>query len=183
MYEALKPLGILSVCIAWGSMIFLVYKWRGNASMSLSQHAAHHRAAFLMAAILESIFLPLWLVFIATWFAHTYQFPLIYIVLNIFSVIGLLIAAWVPDVVGVRGRIHHAVANPAYLCAMASILFIIFSSNVRILARLISLGALLNMLVCAYLLKHPIGRKHFLYFQGSYLASIHIAILSTTYIR
>lgn len=183
MYEALKPLGALSIAICWASVLFLVLNWRGDKTMSFSQHAAAHRSAYLMMAIMESIFLPMYLVFIATWFTHTFQLPILFIVLNAITVIGLLIAAWVPDAPGLRNKIHMAVTYPAYISIIIGVLFLVLSETISLFARIFSLAAFLYMLIGSFYLVHEKGKNNFLYFQAAFLASIQLSILFATYVR
>lgn len=183
MYEALKPLGIISIAIGWASMLFLIYKWRGDKSMSFSRHAAAHRNAYLFMAIMESIFLPMYLIFIATWFASAFDMPEIFIFLNAVAVIGLIIAAWVPDVAGAKGKIHHIVAYPAYASMILSTPFIIFSDSISNFARIFTLLACLLMIPLGiYMSINPKSKDKFLFAQGFFLASIHLSIVVTTYL-
>ncbi len=185
MYEAFKPLGALSIAIGWASLLFLVTKWRGDKSMSFSKHAAAHRSAYLTMAVMESIFLPMYLVFIATWFVQTFELPAIFTVLNAISVIGLLIAAWVPDIPGIKGKIHHWVCYPAYTSMPLSALLLATSSNISNFARVYGVFALIVMVVCgAYMaIKSRLDGNKFLLLQGLFLASIHSVILVATYVR
>lgn len=65
MLGAVKYLGLISIIFVWAGLIFLIRKWKGNVSMTFSQHAAqlvaviipetkgrrvavHRYAAFLM---------------------------------------------------------------------------------------------------------------------------------------
>jgi len=185
MYEAFKSLGALSIAIGWASMLFLVFKWRGDKSMSFSRHAAAHKSAFLTMAIMESIFLPMYFVFIATWFVHAFQLPVIFTVLNAISVIGLLVAAWVPDVPGIRGEIHHRVCYPAYASMPIIALFLAFSGSVGHFARVYNVFAFIVMSICGVYIAHKAktGGSQFLLLQGLFLASIHSAILITVYVH
>lgn len=166
-------------------MLFLITKWRGDKSMSFSQHAAANKHAFLTMAVMESIFLPMYFIFIATWFSYTFRLPPVFVFLNAVSVIGLLVAAWVPDAPGIRSRIHHGVCYPAYAAMPISALFLVTSNSVSQFARIYSLIAFVIMLVCgAYIAsKSKSGGSKFLFLQGLFLASIHSAILVATYIR
>jgi hypothetical protein len=185
MYEAFKPLGLLSIAIAWASLFFLVTKWPGSTSMSVSKRAAASRSAYASMAVMESIFLPMYLAFIATWFVHTFELPTVFTVLNAISVIGLLFAAWVPDVGGAKGKIHNWVCYPAYASMPIATLLVITSSNTSNFARFYGVFALAVMLVCGVriALKSKLGKNKFLLLQGLFLASVHSTILAATYVR
>lgn len=183
MYEAFKPLGALSIVLGWASMLFLIYKWRGDKSMSFSGHAASHPTAYFMMAIMESAFLPMYLLFIATWFVHSFELGPLFTLLNAISVVGLLIAAWVPYRPGRQARIHHQAAHAAYSCMIFAMICLTLSPTVPTVARLMSFIALLDGLYSAYLLYiKPNGRDHLLYIQGIFMACVHLSILTATYI-
>lgn len=185
MYEAFKHLGALSIGIGWVSMLFLVTRWRGDKSMSFSKHAAAHKSAYLMMAVMESVFLPMYLLFIATWFVDAFGLPAIFIVLNAISVIGLLVAAWVPDVVGIKGKIHHWAGYPAFASMLIVALFLVLSDEVSAFARVFSAAAMVVMIICGVCIvfKSRAGSTKYLLLQGLFLASIHSAVLVATYVR
>ena len=184
MYEVYKPLGAIAIGIGWASLIFLVTRWRGDKTMSFSRHAAAHHSAYLFMAIMESIFLSLYFIFIATWYSHTFNMPILFLVLNAISVGGLIIAAWVPDVADIRGKIHSIVAYPAYLAMLLVVPFIIFSTEVGSFARSFSAAALVLMLVLGiYLTFVKNSRQRYLYIQGAFIATVHATLLISTYVR
>jgi hypothetical protein len=184
MYESLKPLGVLSIALCWLSLLLLLVKWRGDKSMSLSQYAAAHPKSYVTMAILESIFLPMYFVFIATWFSYTFHLPPIFVVLNAITVIGLLIAAWIPHTGGKKAKIHTIAAYPAYVSMMLITLLIAFSDSISTPARVFGFAAFAYMLVSSYLLvKHELGRANFLYLQVAFLVIMDITILLATYVR
>jgi len=184
MHESLKFLGLLSIILAWVSLLFLFKVWGRDKNMSISKHAAAHKNAYVTMALSESIFLPLYFIFIAFWFVPNFQLPNIFIVITGISVLGTLLAAWIPDATGKRGSIHYLVAYPAYICMILSVLLIAVCQNVSNIAQIFSILAFGYMVFGGiYLATHRNSKDNFLYIQVSFLASIHLSVLAATYIR
>lgn len=184
MGDAYKSLGIISICLTWIALGFLVYKWRGDKSMSFSKHASSHKKAYITMGLVESLVLPAYFIFVYKWFVPTLHLPPIFTVLNAIGAIGLLIAAWVPDVADLRGKVHEGVAYPAYFCIMLSTIFLVSSTQVSNFSRIISIMAFTYMLIAGcFLVLVSKAKSNYIYIQALFLASFHLSILTATYIR
>ncbi|HET7673610.1 MAG TPA: hypothetical protein VFK11_03810, partial [Candidatus Saccharimonadales bacterium] len=95
-----KPFGLISILITWMGLLFLLYKWKGNKSMSFSLHAAQTKAGQIYYFILFSITLPLFFLFILRWYAPFLGLSNIFIAVVLVGILGQILAIIVPAVGG-----------------------------------------------------------------------------------
>lgn len=181
--EIFKIFGITSIAIIWLGLLFVLYKWPGNASMSFSLHAAQTKAGQLFYLILFLVSLPLFYLFIIQWFVPTFQFGWLFVTLVTIGVIGQFVAVLVPALPGKKELIHNAAAYTMGL-TFIPLSFMIALADVSIVARYITGAAIVYMLM-APLLYAFVRRTHayYLYFQAAYILAFHIIVLVATYIR
>lgn len=152
--------------------------------MSFSKHAAAHPAAYFMMAAVETLVLPMFVVFVAWWFRPAYDLSNLFTVLIGLGALGFLIGAWIPDNDGRNGIVHKLSAYGAALLFMPAAALISTSPQIADIPRFISYGALTYMIFSLSLcLTVPKARRHYLYLQGGYILSFHILIVTATYIR
>jgi hypothetical protein len=187
-HESLKPLVVISVTLIWTALILLVTKWPRDRRLTFSKHAAQYRETYFMMAIVQSIVLPLFFVFAAWWFVPTFHLPVIYTVAAGLSSLGLLMAAWVPDVKGAKGKFHQISAYSAYILIILLSLIQAFSHYIPLTARVFSAIIFPYYVVTTSLMlihkrSATYMRKYYLYIQASYIATFHISLLLATYLK
>ncbi len=182
--EAFKPLGVITITLTWLSLGFLVYKWRGHKSMSFSRHAAANKTAFTMMAIIEPFLLGGFFLFVDKWFVPTFNLPALFSVLVGLSALGLLVAAWIPDVPGLKHKIHEWAAYPAAATFVPLSLIMCLASGLPTLVRTMWIVAFTyDTAVVLFFLISKKAKEYHLYLQAPYFVLSHAAILMTVYIR
>lgn len=178
-----KFLGLLSITIVWSGLIFLLYKWRGNKSMSFSLHAAQTKAGQVYYFFLFLITLPLFYLFILKWYIPSLDLPGASTYFVTAGVLGQLLAVIVPAAGGWKEQIHNI---GAYIMAFSMVplsVFVAFS-GIPTLVRIITVLGIAYMISASllYLLSQT-ARSSYLYFQAAYIALFHIIVIASTYVR
>lgn len=182
--EAYKPLGLISVLIFWSSICFLLYKYKANRGMSISRHVAASRQTFLLAAIVQSFLVPLFILFFVKWFSPTFHMPKLFGVLVTLSMLGFLIAAWVPDTKGWKNFVHGFPAYGAAALLIPAITLVCVSGFISPTARMVAYVSLFYQVVSLSLFfSTQKARSYHLYLQTAYLVIFDIAILVAAYVR
>lgn len=181
--DALKPLGAISIFVTWSGLLFLIYRWPGNRSMSFSNHAASAKAATVFYGLLFSATLPFFYIFIDKWFVPAESLPNYFTGLVFIGCIGQLIAVWVPGTNRHKELVHNVAAYTMHTLLLPLVLILLVYGNVSVIARGITLLALIYMvsiwLIFAFI---KLAKKHTLYLQASYVIMFHITILTTAYL-
>lgn len=179
-----KDLGIISIALIWSAIIFIIKKWGSYRHKSISQHAIANKGAFISYTSIVFVALVLFALFIFKWFVPNFGFSDLFKVLAALSILGEFIAIGIPDMGGLKSRIHNAGAWGVGILLPVIVLLIATSSKIPRVVSYISIVAFICMLVLGYLFY--INRKthhNFLYFQSAYYASFHLVILSAVYIH
>jgi len=182
--EAFKPLGWISITVTWLAVSFLIYKFRGHKSMSISRHAAAHKQSFVMMGIIESIVLPLFFLFVLKWFTPTFHLPALFTICVAFAAVGLLIAAWVPDVGGKKGFIHELMAYGAALLFIPAAAVLCVSPNISTVARIVvAISLAYEITSWSLFVASQKARARYLYLQIGYSILFHGSVLIAAYVR
>lgn len=170
--------------ITWAAVAFLVYQWRGDKSMSISKHAAAHKSAYLMMLIVESLVLPMFFLFIAFWLVPTFDLHILLSFLVGLASTGLLIAAWIPDITGWKGKVHGLSAYGAAMLFVPASTVLFLSPNISVFARNMALFVLMYEVVAVtcFTVFEKVKSYH-LYAQGAYILLFDLSILAAAYIR
>ncbi len=179
----LRSLGLISIVVAWASIVALVTGLRLGSEHSISRHAASNKIAYFLMAFTETLLLSLFTVFTIFWFGPHFKAPTLLTVVIVGSALGLVIAAWVPDIKGVRRIIHEYTSYGAFLLMIPATTLIITLPKLGSFARFMATLTLFYMIstVLLFSLSPKVKRFH-LYFQMVYLLSFHLVILSAVYI-
>lgn len=170
--------------IAWIAISVLVVKWRGNATMTISRHAAAYRQAYLFMGIIEIIVLPMFTIFSVKWVANEFDLPFLFSLSMVVSMSALLVAAWIPDVSGWKGTVHQICAYGSALLFLPMSLMIYRSPEISTFAKWFSFVVLIYMTTCLvgfFVTKK--ARKYSLYLQSLYILLFDLSILAVVYIR
>ena len=179
----MQNLGLISILLTWAGLLFLIRKWKGNPSMTFSQHAAKTKNSQSYYFFLWLVCLPLFYWFMLSWFTPEFGFGLLFKVLVTLGSASLLVAAAVPETKGKQEQIHRISAFAMAYFMLPIVIMIGFSPFVAGSAKILADVFAAIMLAEILFLSHH-KRKHpkMLYIQASYVAMFHIAIIAATYI-
>lgn len=186
--ENFKHLGLISILVAWFSMVYLVYKWRGESSMSLSEHAAAHKPAYYWSATTLTLAWLLFYLFTIKWLIPSLGLPSAALYVITLATIGDLTAIWVPEGNDLRGKIHKISAYGMAVLFIPFTMLIFLSPHISPAASLVALASLIYMTLTTGLFIYGFKTQanylnYYLYFQTSYILVFHLAVLAAVYIR
>lgn len=173
--------GLFSIALCWAGLLFLIRRWKGNVSMTFSQHAAQYKSAQVYHFALFTIVLPLFYCFMLGWFTPTFKFGLLFKVLITFSAAALYIAAVVPETKGIKVIIHRQAAFAMAYTLLPVVILIYLNTHVSATARIVALLCAVYMLGEIVVLKNNRRHPKMLIVQASYVAAFHTAILAATF--
>jgi len=182
--EDLRYFGLYGLLFGTLAVIIMLYKWRGDKSMTLSLHAASHRGAYLtmgIAATVTAIFI---YPFFWLWFMPTLQLsPLFGWCIGIAAICQILIG-WIPDKPGKLSRIHNVLAFIAGGMIIPITILLALSSEISSILKYLSFGYLgLSLLfIFLYFFVRSI-RKHSLVYQMVFYWGFFSIILCAAYLR
>jgi hypothetical protein len=177
-------LGLATVLFSWICGIILIMRWPGEASMSLSEHAAAHTSSyrfFVSALLMVSV---AFAVFGYAWLIPTFDLSQLFSTMYGLALACQFAIAIVPDKLGWQRMVHRPLAY-GMGGLMAILLFMLANtSTVSMSARIICGVVVLFALGCmiTYFVA-PQWRKKFLYFQSGGLVAFDIAILAIIFWR
>ena len=182
--ESIKIFLPISFFGTWGAVLYLLYKWRGDKSMSISRHAAKHKKAYLLMLIVETITFSLFFLFVYKWFVPTFKLPSFFNVLIAVSCGGFIVAALIPDVSGRKGIIHSLSAYTASMVFIPALALMFVSYEISNYAKVVIIFALIFQLgsVSAFMVIKNAKNYH-LYIQSMYFLVFDLSLLAATYIR
>jgi len=178
-----KWLGLVAMILLWSGLIFLLHKWPGKKSMSLSLHAAQTKSSQVYYFFLFVIVLPLLYLFLVTWYVPTVGLSGIFTFLATIAFLGQLTAVIFPAVPGWRIRVHNYGAFLMTLLMLPISLLIAFGQVSKLIQVLTVVGVC--YLIGATILYVAVKRTHAytLYFQIAHIAVFFGIILLSAYIR
>jgi len=181
--EIYKLFGPISVGVTWLTVAFVIHKWRGDKSMSISRHAATHKAAYLTMLVVESIVLPMFFLFVAKWVTPVFDLPSFFTVCVGIAASGLVVAAWIPDVKGWKNIVHGMAAYGAAMLFIPASTVLYLSPSISPFARNMSLFVLIYELVAvtSFTVSEK-ARSYHLYVQTAYIILFDLSILAVAYI-
>ena len=182
--ESYKILGPLSILIIWAGLAFLVRKWPGELTMSLSRHAAQTKRASVYYALLLIPAVTMFYLFMTKWFIPTFHIPTAATYILAIGVLGQYVACLIPDTKGLASKVHQIGGYTMSVTLSIMLFLVIFASQASTAARWIDF---IIMCIMVYLyglfLFVPKARERFLIYQSSYVVLFHVSILVATYIR
>ncbi|MCW1907987.1 MAG: hypothetical protein KIH63_001460 [Candidatus Saccharibacteria bacterium] len=182
--ESAKPFGMLSMLVTVAVVIGMLAIWPHEKGKSISRHSAAGRVPYLLMALVQTFAYPAYLWFAFQWFVPTFDINPLYLVLTVLSAIGLLVAAWVPDVPGIRRRIHEVCAYGAAGLYIPATLILVLTPTIVPMARVFGALTAAYMIINVYAgLKIPKAHEYHLPLQSIYIVSYFAVILLATYVR
>jgi len=181
--EDYKIFGPLCAGAIWAAMMVIIKKWPGNRSMTISAHAAAYKEAYLFFAIVRTVANPFFALFMFGWFIPTLQLPISASILVGLWLVGDLVTAWIPQVVGWKGTVHKVAAY-----AMASVflplgIIIALSPIITDTAQTVVTVCLSSMAL--YWLIYVVSERskdYFLYFQLTYFLLFDATFLAAAFL-
>jgi hypothetical protein len=175
--------GLLLIVLSWVAGLYLLVTWKGQHTMSISQHAASAKGAsrlFMITLILGGAGLYFWLI---TWFVPKLDLPRLFTVLVTLTVIAQFIAAIVPDTDAWKSKLHRFAAYTMAALYLPLSWYILNSHSLSIVSRLIGGICLLYMIIASILfLTVKRARNRYLIFQSLYIIAFQLIILSAAYL-
>lgn len=177
-----RGLGVISISIIWLGLLILIKKWPGNRSMTFSQHAAQKKVAIAYYFLLFALTMPMFYLFMTRWFVPTFNLPVLFTRVLAVGVFMQMVAVTVPETKGVKVFIHRNSAFLMSLLLMPLLIIVITSSDVGVIARSVSIIALMIQVTIATITIPKNGyHKNVLFLQATYIAVFHIAIIAAVY--
>ncbi len=178
-----QHLGLISISIIWAGLLFLILKWKGDVSMSFSQHAAQYKASrlFYIATFLFS--LPLLYIFMISWFKEELDLSWLFVFLVTISSISMLIAAVVPETRSWKKKTHRVSAFVMSGSFIPIVVMIFRGSDISIVKFVAVLTLAYMIGASAITQRSNFYHKKQLLLQAMYVASFHITIVTATYVR
>ncbi|MEO6760956.1 MAG: hypothetical protein ABI220_01090 [Candidatus Saccharimonadales bacterium] len=184
-YKFLAPVSILIVVLATAVMLI---RWRGDNSMSMSMHAALDRRAYLMFAVALSLGGLLFYIFEIKWLVSHLNLSAAFVTFASLGLVLQLIAAWVPDVPGLKRRIHRPSAYTMAAIMGILLVFLAVAPAISTMALMVSMIALAIMamvfgifMIGSVSQLFSSAKSNYLIFQGSYVAVFFVAVLTVAY--
>lgn len=180
--ESFKHLGLLSILLSWTGFAFLLYKWRGKKSKSLSQHAILTKSSYFFFVSIFAVTAPLFYLFVFNWFIPFFNMSKLFVNLIIIELFFQIIYVLIPDKKGFRGILHKLFAYSFAVILVPLNIMIFTSNNVSFIGKFVTLICILYMIFGLLLLIWKRGRlSQYLYFQTAYVLCFHASILVATY--
>lgn len=180
--EIYKVFGPISVIITGLAIAIMMYKWRGDKNMLISDNAAVNRSSYLFMLTVQSITLPMLLLFWAKWLVPTLELPSFFTILAGLACLGLLVAAWIPAAKGWKHKVHGLFAYGAAALVPPMLVMLYLSPKISLLARYMALAVFFYVLVVIAIFTVFKGRvgKYF-YLQTGYIFLFALTTLVAAY--
>lgn len=177
----LRLVGLASIALTWVFLAVVIRKWKGDISMTLSQHAAQTRAGCIFYFLAFMIVLPPFYVFMIEWFAPEFLMSNIFVALVSLGVAAQIGAVLIPETTGWKVPVHRFLAFTMAFILFPTTFLIAINQYVPLGARLVAWLALLFMAYTQinYNLNKSV-HKYFLAFQMAYVAFFHVTVIAAT---
>lgn len=179
----MKDLGLVIVLLSWVAGGYILTKWRGTNKMSISQHAAQHKHASWLFALVLSAGGALFYYWTVKYFVPRLGLGWLFVALLTLAFVGQFVAGLIADTTGLRRRVHRLAAyGMAYLFLPLSFLMIV-APHVSAIGRVIG-AVCFSYLVLGWLLIKLVPKTldNYLILQALYILAFQIQILSAYYI-
>lgn len=177
-----KFLGLAAVILLVAGLAFILFKWPQGKSLTFSQHVAMRKTSIIYYVVLFSIILPLLLIFFIGWLTPTLQLSPWFNFFVILASISQFCCALIPETGAWRTKWHQTLAGLSAICLLPALLFLISSSQVNNLSKILGMVGFLSMCIIIYLLIINKGKhSHLILFQSAYFIAFFIPVISASY--
>ncbi len=177
-------LGLCIVLLSWVAGAYLVSKWRGSRSMSISRHAASADRAskfFTVVLVIGGVISYIWLIW---WFTPALKLSPIFVTLSTLALAALLILAVIPDTSDWKSKLHRQAAYSMAFLFLPLSYYVLASPVITTHARIAGLVCGAYMIIaCVLFLFVKKARDRYLLFQALYIMAFQGIILSAAYLR
>ncbi|MBW4061511.1 hypothetical protein HJC99_03015 [Candidatus Saccharibacteria bacterium] len=174
---------LMCVLVIWAAGFFLIRRWPGDRSMSISLHAVAHRSAFWYFASVTTVIGVAFTAFLTQWFIPTFHLPWWFTAVYLLSFAAQLITAWVPDRPGWRRPVHRLAAYGMALLWLVLTIMLAASAELSVFARWFSALGAMVMVGSLVVAMHPRQRPNYLIYQTTYVMVLDVVFLVATFAR
>lgn len=178
-----RDFGVISLAILLCSLGLMLKTGGIDIKYSLSMHGAAKRASYAIFAAALVMGGVLFYLFATKWLKPTFGLGLLFNVLLAVAIVCELLAAIVPDSVGVKRRVHRISAWTMAYCMLPLTLLLLLSplaTGAKILVGVLLAYMLFGLWLFWFV---KAARRYFLIFQSTYVLSFYLATLVAAYIR
>lgn len=182
--ESYKNYGALALALFWATTTVMILLLKGEKSKSISAHVASVRNSALIFGVVSTLSTVLWILFFVKWFTPTYHLGTSFNILVLAALLLYCLAGAVPDVKGIRHKIHVNASVVASVLLLPTMLLLCMNTHVGTFARVFTTLALFTMSLVGYvLMKNNRTHDKLLIFEALYFLCFDVSILVVTYIR
>ena len=174
-------LGLVSAVISWVGLLFLIWKWKRDGSMTFSQHAAQYRSSRLFYALLWTVCLPPLFWFMVFPFAEKLALGLFFKVLVGLACVAMFIAATVPETTGWRIRVHRFSAFSMAILFVPILLTVLLAGLSKLVLFFIFPILLFMIWSIMFFVRHNAQHPRLLVAQALYIFVFHVSIFLAYY--
>jgi hypothetical protein len=177
-----KYLGLYSVLLGTLFVMYVLAKYRGDKSMTISLHVASHSSARLLFGLTATLAAILFYPFLWQWFVPTFHLPELFYWCVVIPGICQVLLGWVPDIPGLLNRVHNTAAFLAGACVFPMVIMITRDHVIPVGMRIASLIYLTLALVGVYFYFFVQNmRQYSLIYQIGFYWGFFLLILATAY--
>lgn len=179
----MQSLGALAIFILICGLLFLVLKWPQSKHVTFSGHAAAYKHTIIYYNLLFTIFLPLLIIFFATWFVPKLHLSFYFLVFIIASSILQYVVTIIPETGGWKTKYHRFLAFFSAILLLPPIAIIAFANSVSMTGRITAFFGLIVMIgiICTIAIRRG-KQEYLLLFQIGYFTAFFVTILAATYL-
>ncbi|HSX02801.1 MAG TPA: hypothetical protein VLI05_05820 [Candidatus Saccharimonadia bacterium] len=178
----LKYVGLYAVLLALVCISGMIWKWRGDRTMTISRHAAAHPQATLVFGFSITVTGLMFYAFLWFWFVPALGLPMLFSWLVSAAGIGQALAAWIPDRPGLESRIHNIGAFAMAIIMVPLAFLIARAPQASAAAHWAAVAFLLVAAIYATLFfLVPRAKSYYLAYQSSYFGGFLLVILIAAY--
>lgn len=179
----IQHLGIASIIVMWAGTIGLLASHHPDRQKSISQHAAKNSRYHVIYGVFEIAVVAAFTLFMFSWFIPELNLGRVSSIAAVIGLIGMIIAAIVPDRKGKKNKIHGL---GAYSMAMSMLIIniVLFNDpNVGLVTKTVLAVCISYMMFGWFVavINQQFYRNRILHFQIVYFLAFHIPIILATY--
>lgn len=176
-------LGLISIVLSWVGLLFMIWYWKGDLAKTFSQNAARNNNSIIFYALLWLVCLPILAWFLLVPFYDALELNIVFLVISAIAVLGMLIAALIPETKGWKVKIHRLGAFTMAICFMPLVTLIIFSPVISTIAQIVSVFALMFMIFSAiYSRRNGPNHPKLLIGQALYILAFQFSVIFAYYL-
>ena len=177
-----KYFGLLAFLILVLGLGFILWRWPQGKHLTFSQHVAVARYKRIYYIVLFAIALPLLLIFFGQWFVPTFGLSMWFTIFVSLAALAQCICTLIPELEGWRKKSHQLLAGISALSLLPPLGYIVVTTHIPIVGRVISVVSLLGMVGVIGILLLRKGSRYHLVLQVVYYVAFFLPILVISYL-